>query len=344
MSKIIESFTTANPYYGYNTRKVDSRYTTFQRRGPLGLVLHSVGCAQPSASVFVKLYNKASKDVAVHAFIDANTGEVRQTMPWNFRVAHVGGSANNTHCGIEMCESSHIKYTGGDKFIVRNKAAAVKHCETAYKAAVELFAYLCKQYHLDPMKQGVIISHNEARLSGVGAGHTDPEHYWRGLGVGYTMDGFRHDVKAAMETGKVNVTVEPEDPHPTLRSGSTGNAVVELQKKLIALKYSCGSAGADGDFGAATLAAVKKFQRDNGLVADGIVGAKTWAVLEKNGVPFVVRVTTNMLNIRRGPSLNDSIVGVITGKGAYTIVQVSGNFGKLKSGAGWICLDYVTRI
>ena len=35
---------------------------------------------------------------------------------------------------------------------------------------------------------------------------------------------------------------------------------------------------------------------------------------------------------------------IFTDKGVYTIVQTSGNWGKLKSGAGWICLDYTTRV
>lgn len=222
--KVIESYTTRNPYYKANLSGADSRYTTFQRRGPLGLVLHSVGCAQPSGAVFVKLFNKESKDVAVHAFIDANDGTVYQTAPWNFRLPHVGGSANNTHCGIEMCESSQITYTGGDKFCVRDRAAALKHCETAYKAAVELFAHLCKVYALDPLKKGVIISHNEARLSGVGAGHTDPEHYWKGLGAAYTMDGFRRDVAAAMQGGTSVTPVERRTKSWTCRYGCSSAA------------------------------------------------------------------------------------------------------------------------
>ena len=282
--RIIESYTTRNPYYKANLSGADSRYTTFQRRGPLGLVLHSVGCAQPSGAVFVKLFDKESKDVAVHAFIDANDGTVYQTAPWNFRLPHVGGSANNTHCGIEMCESSQITYTGGDKFRVRDRAAALKHCETAYKAAVELFAHLCSTYALDPLKKGVIISHNEARLSGVGAGHTDPEHYWKGLGTAYTMDGFRRDVAAAMQGGVTVTPVEKEDEKVdmkvrVLRRGMSGADVRTLQAALIAYGCSCGAAGADGDFGAGTEAALKQFQTKYSLGADGIAGKGTWGKL-----------------------------------------------------------------
>ena len=98
--QLIENFLTLNPCYHANMANADDRYTTFQRRGPQGLVLHSVGCPQPSGSVWAKKYNDPAKTVAVHAFIDANTGDVYQTLPWNYRCAHVGGSANNTHCGI----------------------------------------------------------------------------------------------------------------------------------------------------------------------------------------------------------------------------------------------------
>lgn len=56
--------------------------------------------------------------------------------------------------------------------------------------------------------------------------------------------------------------------------------VVILQKALIAAGYSVGSDGPDGKFGYNTRAAVIRFQRDNGLYIDGVVGAKTWAKLE----------------------------------------------------------------
>ena len=285
--KLIESFITRNPCYGANMANADDRYTTFQRRGPLGLVLHSVGCSQPSAEVFVKQWNSTSYDRAcVHAFIDANTGTVYQCMPWNFRAWHVGGSANNTHIGVEMCEPSAIKYTTGAKFTIKDKEKAFKQCETAYKSAVELFAMLCNKYKLDPLKDGVILSHNECGKRGIGSGHVDPEHLWRGLGIGYTMDGFRNDVKKAMRGAGVTPTTSQPVAEKTvsvkvrqLSKGMNGNDVKTLQAALIANGFSCGTAGADGDFGNATAAALRKFQTKCGLGVDGIAGNATWSKL-----------------------------------------------------------------
>lgn len=57
---------------------------------------------------------------------------------------------------------------------------------------------LCKKFHLDPLADGVIISHKEGHSRGVASNHGDPEHLWTQLGMGYTMDGFRRAVKAAM--------------------------------------------------------------------------------------------------------------------------------------------------
>jgi hypothetical protein len=64
---------------------------------------------------------------------------------------------------------------------------------------VELFAELCKEFKLDPLKDGVIISHSEGHKRGIASNHGDPEHLWKGLNLPYTMDRFRQDVKAAMK-------------------------------------------------------------------------------------------------------------------------------------------------
>lgn len=67
---------------------------------------------------------------------------------------------------------------------------------------------------------------------------------------------------------------------PTLRRGSTGPYVVECQTDLITLRYDVGPSGADGKYGAKTEAAVKQFQKDHALTADGICGPRTWDALD----------------------------------------------------------------
>ena len=64
-----------------------------------------------------------------------------------------------------------------------------------------------------------------------------------------------------------------------LRRGMNGGAVRTLQAALIAYGFSCGAAGADGDFGSGTESALKKFQTKYGLGADGIAGKGTWGRL-----------------------------------------------------------------
>ena len=186
--KLVQSILTLNPCYTAG-RKIDVK----------GLMLHSVGCPQPSAQVFVKNWNRASYDSAcVHGFIDGNDGTVYQTLPWNHRGWHAGGAANNTHIGVEMCEPACIKYTGGANFTCSDPVTAKAVAKRTYEAAVELFAMLCKEFNLDPLKDGVIISHKEGCARGVASNHGDPEHLWNQLGLPYTMTTFRNAVKSAM--------------------------------------------------------------------------------------------------------------------------------------------------
>lgn len=190
--KLVENIMTKNPCYT-GGRKITVK----------GLMLHSVGCPQPNASVFVNSWNRADYDNAcVHAFIDGNTGTVYQTLPWNHRGWHCAsgnnGSGNNTHIGVEMCEPACIRYTGGSSFTCSDTPTAKEVAKRTYDAAVELFAMLCNQFNLDPLADGVIVSHREGHSRGIASNHGDPEHLWNGLGMGYTMNGFRAAVKAAI--------------------------------------------------------------------------------------------------------------------------------------------------
>lgn len=194
--KIIEYFLTRNRCYQAAKQNTKG-----------GLMLHSVGCPQPSAQVFVNSWNSADKSVCVHAFIDANTGDVYQTLPWEYRGWHCGsgpnGSGNNTHIGVEMCEPACIRYTGGARFTCSNVEEARAAVRRTYESAVQLFAELCERFRFDPLADGVILSHEEGHKRGIASNHGDPVHLWNQLNMGYTMDGFRKAVKAAMGSAAI---------------------------------------------------------------------------------------------------------------------------------------------
>ena len=305
--KLIEKIMTKNPCYT-SGRKITVK----------GLMLHSVGCPQPSAMAFIKNWNSSSyRNACVHAFIDANDGTVYQTLPWNHRGWHCGASGNNTHIGVEMCEPACIKYTGGSTFICSNVNAAKAAVKRTYDAAVELFAIRCKEYNLNPLAKGVIVSHKEGCALGIASNHGDPEHLWNQLGTGYTMDGFRRDVKAKMDGvevpesqtaasnpthtvknnakttfimgvqracgAKVDGIAGKETLSKTITVSASTNrkhpVVSVIQTYLNALGYNCGTV--DGIAGPKFTAAVKAYQKANGCVADGVITArnKTWKKL-----------------------------------------------------------------
>lgn len=169
---------------------------------PKGLMLHSIGVAQPSAKAMANAFNTYQPNgssVCVHGFIGAD-GDVYQTLPWNYKAWHSGGTANSTHIGVEMTEPASIKYTGGASWTDTNSEKTKAHVLATYNTAVELFAYLCKTYNLDPTADGVIISHSEGYKRGVASNHGDVEHIWNKFGL--TMDGFRKAVKAKMAENK----------------------------------------------------------------------------------------------------------------------------------------------
>ena len=188
-----------NQAYIKNVNKADSRYTDFQQRGPIGAVLHSIGSPQPSAKAIADYFNSPGVEASVHAVIQAD-GVCYQLAPWNYRMWHVGGSANNTHSGIEMTEPDCIWYDekNGYKLHIEDRERALSHVKATYQAAVELFASLCGEFGWNPLEDGVILSHTECHARGIGSNHGDPEHLWDALGTGYTMDTFRAAVAAKM--------------------------------------------------------------------------------------------------------------------------------------------------
>lgn len=301
--KLVQSIMTKNPCYTAG-RKITVK----------GLMLHSVGCPQPNASVFIKNWNTPSYGTAcVHGFIDGNDGTVYQTLPWNHRGWHCAsgpkGSGNNTHIGVEMCEPASIRYTGGSSFTCSNLSAARTSVKKTYEAAVELFAYLCKLYGLNPTADGVIISHREGHARGIASNHGDPEHLWNGLGMGYTMNTFRKDVKEKMQGG----TVKPDETKEMYRVRKSWEDAVSQKGAFHELEN-----------------AKKCADANKGYAVFNTSGKQVYPKTDFS--PYLVEVTATDLNIRKGPGTNYGKTGKFTGKGVFTITEERAGTG---SNRGW---------
>jgi hypothetical protein len=113
----------------------------------------------------------------------------------------------------------------------------------------------------------------DARGHASGVMHVDVESYkWTHYAVLPGMDDECNDSEPPAK--------QSESSNAIVRRGNSGASVTKMQMLLIRHGYSLPKYGADGSFGSETLTALLDFQRQNGLDADGICGADTWAVLE----------------------------------------------------------------
>ena len=171
---------------------------------PQGVMVHSTGANNPWLRRYLapddgrlgtpsrRHWNQGGVGACVHAMIGkAADGSVctYQTLPWNMRGWHCGRSGNDTHIAFEICEDGldDLSYFGD-----------------VYQEAVELTAYLCQLYRLDPQADGVVLCHSEGYARGIASNHADVMHWWRKFGV--SMDNFRRDVAEKMKGGERDLT------------------------------------------------------------------------------------------------------------------------------------------
>ena len=122
----------------------------------------------------------------------------------------------------------------------------------------------------------------------------------------------------------------------SLRKGVSGADVKELQTQLIQLGYSCGKCGADGDFGADTEAAVRKFQKDHGCGVDGEVGPETRRALEKALGVCMVKISGGQCWVRSAPNTGGKQLGVAA-EGREMA------YGGQMSADGWLLVEFDGR-
>lgn len=332
-----------------------------------------------------------------------------QTMPWNYRPWGCGsgskGSCNTGWIQFEICE---------DALTDKNYFNAV------YKEAVELTAYLCTLYGLNPKGTAnlngvtvpVILCHADSHKLGLGSNHGDVLHWFKKYGK--TMDDVRNDVAALMGANIEDSTPIPVAPAPQMYRVRKSWANAASQKgaytNLDNAKRACDAAG-DGYFvydakgvqvypnkievkpvtpapsePAADLQVGDKIKLVAGATyssgksipawvfksvlycreirKDGTVvfstqktGAIT-GVIKKTSIQgyeggssaptvttsYKVKITADVLNVRKGPGTSYGITCRVKKNEVYTIVGESNGWGKLKSGAGYISLAYTKKL
>lgn len=331
--KLITAYQTKNPCY-----------TAAQKMTPAGIVVHSTGANNPYLKRYVYAPDELGKNLygnhwnrnvkkMVHAFIGYDKNKsvtVVNTLPYDFCAWGVGNGVNGSYnyspayIQFEICEDGLTDET---------------YFDDAFSAAAEYCAFLCKTYNI-PVSR--IVSHKEAARQGYASNHSDCDNWL--VKHGKTMDWFRDQVSDLLTYGDDSDRIEVGEIvnftggfHYSNANAASGKIVKASKAKVMRIY-------------AGKHPYLLRAVNDAGQYINGVYG---WVNDDKvskiaDFKPYKVKVTASALNIRKGAGTNYATNGVIKGKGVYTIVAESSGkgatlWGKLKSGAGWISLDYTTK-
>jgi hypothetical protein len=320
-----------------------------------GICVHSTGANNPNLKRYVgpddgllgknqygNHWNQDTPDgrqVCVHGFIGKLAdGSIAayQTLPWNMRGWHGGsgtkGSVNDTHIGFEICEDG---------------LTDTAYFNAVYKEAAELCAYLCREFNLNPLGDGVLICHSEGHARGIASNHGDVMHWFPRHGK--NMDMFRAEVKRLLDGSNPAPATPPAQPTAAVKKGDTvkltasavyysGKAIPDWVK---AQNWIVSAVSGDRAVIDKNTAGTNSICSPVNVKFLTVVGAPAPAT--PAFTPYLVKVTATELNIRKGPGTNYAVNGTVKKGEVFTIVAEADGWGKLKSGVGWLSLAYVQK-
>ena len=276
---------------------------------PKGICVHNTA-NDASAKNEVSYMKSNNNEVSFHIAID--DVEAIQAIPFNRNAWAAGdggsGNGNRNYIHIEICYSK----SGGTRFT------------NAEKRAAKEIAALLKQFGWTIAN---VKKHQD--FSGKYCPH-------RTLDLGWQR--FLNMVSA--ELGQPN----SGDSSSTNTSFKVGDKVTVSKS---ATHYATGQSIAS--FVKGSTYTVQEVKSDRCLLS-GIVSWVYNKDLSKVGQSnsgqssYTVKVDTDVLNVRTGPSTDYKVATTVKKNEVYTIVEEKNGWGRLKSGAGWICLDYTKRL
>ena len=340
-------------------------YLAAQKMTPKGIVVHSTGANNPYLKRYVDAADEVGvnrygnhwnvpkpggSEVCVHAFIGYDKNQevrVAEILPLNICCWGVGkgskGSYNYAPAYIqfEICEDD-----------LHNES----YYKKAFTVAIEYAAHLCKKYNI-PVDS--IVSHKEAHKKGYGTNHSDPEHWM--VNFNESMDDFRNAVSKILNTfidKKENDLVAAIPVSSSFKNGdlvSIKSGATYYNGKSIPAWVQKQKWYVKGDSTSDRIVIDKNEKGTSAICSPihkkylNLVKAATVKTTAKANVSYLVKVKSKVLTIRKNAGTNYAVTGTITDRGVYTIVEVKNGpgatlWGKLKSGAGWIPVDCVTKV
>lgn len=296
------------------------------------IVIHYVG-ALGGAEDNCRYYGGGNRNASAHYFVGFN-GEVWQCVEDANIAWHCGASSykhaecrNANSIGIEMCvRKKNTKSMGATDKDWYFEDATVE-------AAAELTRYLMNKYGVPASR---VIRHYDV------TGKICPNPYVYNTSA-HTWDEFKRKISEQAETVKKKRAEYGEGYYKKYAVGN-GTKYYRVRKSWTDAASQLGAFTSLENAKSACKAGYTVYD-DNGKAVYTAAGQQASA-----GVPFSVQVDILDLNIRTGAGTNYAKTGETTGKGVFTIVEVkagqgaSAGWGRLKSGAGWISLDYATRL
>ena len=203
------------------------------------IVIHDTGNKTDSAEANAKYFNECDRKASAHYFVDDK--EIIQVVEENKAAWHVGDNK-------------------GTKIITNHNSIGIEMCRVnndvtalTEQNTIELVKMLMQKYNV---KAEYVVRHYDASRKNCPAA--------------FSANNWERWNKFKAKLGDSTI------PSVILKNGSKGQDVSNLQTRLQKLGYPI---QIDGDFGPKTDNVVRLFQRNKGLIADGIVGPKTWAAI-----------------------------------------------------------------
>ena len=311
MVSITKNLTTVNRRVGGNKKKY--------------IVIHYTGNLTDTSAANCNYFKSVNRGASAHYFVDKTSiyqcvedNDVAWAVGVNYGKNNLFSVVkNNNSISIEMCSD------GG------------KIADGTYKNTVELTRYLMNKYGIPSAN---VVRHWDVCSKACPG--------WNGWGANGCDASIWNQFKRDIMNGTVSTpnvvsssnTSSASSSSSVLKAGSRGSNVQDVQKKLIALGYSCGASGADGVYGEGTKDAVIKFQKSVKVVADGIVGSITMAELNKayenrnkgqsvasttsyTGKDYIRKAQVHMNNFAGAGFVTDGLWGENSRKGLVKCLQ-----------------------